>query len=57
MRARAARLQVVALRRENYVRPEHSGCGQWQFSDIVFAESSQYCEQYFFPSVQTQLQF
>ena len=40
----------------SYTWPEQESCGQWQASVVLPAASSQYCEQYFFPSVQTQLQ-
>ena len=39
-----------------YTWPVQLSCGQWQASVVLSAASSQYCEQYFFPSVQTQLQ-
>lgn len=40
----------------SYTWPEQLSCGQWQANDVFPAESSQTCEQYFFPSVQMQLQ-
>src|ERR1700744_4740336 len=39
-----------------YTWPVQLSCGQWQASVVFPAASWQYCEQYFFPSVQTQLQ-
>ena len=35
--------------------PPHSGCGQWQVRAVTLRESSQWAEQYFLPSAQTQV--